>query len=89
MFGFSLAKLLVLAAIVAAVWFGFKYYTRIEAKRAADRLKAERAGGRRTAKRESVEDAETQAETMVQCPVCNVYQPAGDTAACERADCPY
>ncbi|MEJ2120879.1 MAG: hypothetical protein P8Z76_09240 [Alphaproteobacteria bacterium] len=85
MFGFSLAKLLVLAAIVGAVWYGFKYYTRIEAKRAAERLKAERQGGRRTAKRESVEDA----ETMVQCPVCKVYQPAGDTAPCDRADCPY
>jgi len=89
MFGFSLAKLLVLAAIVAAVWYGFKYYTRIEAKRAAERLKAERQGGRRTAKRESDEDAETPAETMVQCPVCKVYQPAGDTAPCDRADCPY
>ena len=85
MFGFSLAKLLVLAAIIGAVWFGFKYYTRIEAKRAADRLKSGQRRPRRSAKRESVEDA----ETMVQCPVCKVYQPAGDTAPCDRADCPY
>lgn len=89
MFGFSLAKLLVLAAIVGAVWFGFKYYTRIEAKRAAERLKGGRGGGKRRARRESVEDTETAAETMVQCPVCKVYQPAGDTAACDRANCPY
>jgi len=85
MFGFSLAKLLVLAAIIGAVWYGFKYYTRIEAKRAAERLKGGRGGAKRRARRESVEDA----ETMVQCPVCQVYQPAGDTAACDRADCPY
>lgn len=85
MFGFSLAKLLVLAAIIGAVWFGFKYYTRIEAKRAAERLKGGRGSGKRRAKRESVEEA----ETMVQCPVCKVYQPAGDTAACDRANCPY
>ena len=85
MFGFSLAKLLVLAAIIGAVWFGFKYYTRIEAKRAAERLKGGQRRPRRAAKKESVEDA----ETMVQCPVCQVYQPAGDTAACNRADCPY
>jgi len=84
MFGFSLAKLLVLAAIIFAVWYGFKYYTRIEAKRAADRLRAERGGGQRSA-RSQVEDA----ETMVQCPVCKVYQPAGDTARCDRANCPY
>jgi uncharacterized protein len=88
MFGFSLAKLLVLAAIVGAVWYGFKYYTRIEAKRAAERLKAER-GGRRTAKRSQGKESVEDAETMVQCPVCKVYQPAGDTAPCNRADCPY
>ena len=86
MLGFSLAKLLVLAAIVAAVWYGFKYYARIEAKRAAEeRLRDGQRRPRRAPKRESVEDA----ETMVQCPVCKVYQPAGDTAACNRADCPY
>lgn len=97
MFGFSLTKLLVLAAIIAAVWFGFKYYTRIEAKRAAERLKGGGGGGWRAARRarnaQGVDDAETRTEppteTMVQCPVCKVYQPAGDTAACGRADCPY
>ena len=30
MFGFSLTKLLVLAAIVAAVWYGFKWVTRMQ-----------------------------------------------------------
>jgi hypothetical protein len=82
MFGFSLFKLIVLAAIIAVVWYGFKYYSRIEAVRASEeRLK----GARRRAKHPEVEDA----ETMVQCPVCKVYQPAGDTAPCDRADCPY
>jgi hypothetical protein len=86
MLGFSLGKLLVLALIVGAVWYGFKYYARIEAKRAAEeRLRKERRRARPAPKRESVEDA----ETMVQCPVCKVYQPAGDTAPCDRADCPY
>jgi len=85
MFGFSLAKILVLIAIVAAVWFGFKYYARIEAKRAAERLKGGGRSAKPSARRERVEDA----ESMVQCPVCKVYQPAADTAACDRAGCPY
>jgi uncharacterized protein len=85
MFGFSLAKIAVLVAIVAAVWFGFKYYARLEAKRADDRLQGKRRRTRRGAKRARVEEA----EAMVQCPVCQVYQPAGDAGACDRADCPY
>ncbi len=37
MFGFSLAKLLVLAAIIAAVWYGFKIIGRRgQASRVAD-----------------------------------------------------
>ena len=35
MFGFSLGKLVVLAAIIAAVWYGFKFLHRLEARRAA------------------------------------------------------
>lgn len=37
MFGFSLAKLLVLAAIVAAVWYGFKWVTRMQRIREAEK----------------------------------------------------
>ncbi len=75
MFGFSLSKLLVLAVIVAAVWYGFKMLGRKtgggEAKKAAPR-------GRTKA---------VDAEDLVRCPVCETYvQPAA--GPCERADCP-
>ena len=36
MFGFSLQKLLVLAAIVAAVWYGFKWVSRLQKQRDAE-----------------------------------------------------
>jgi len=85
MFGFSLAKILVLAGIIAAVWFGFKYYARLEARRADAQLRGKRGGTKGRTRRQRVEEP----ETMVQCTVCKVYQPAGDTGRCDRKDCPY
>ncbi len=72
MFGFSLPKLLVLAAIIAAVWYGFKFLGRLEAKRKAE-LKAAEKGGK--------------TQNMTLCPVCDTYVAAG-AASCDRADCP-
>lgn len=73
MFGFSLPKLLVLAAIIAAVWYGFKFLGRLEAKRKAELKSAKKGGG---------------AQNMVLCPVCETYVAAG-AASCGRDDCPY
>jgi uncharacterized protein len=74
MFGFSIAKLAVLAGIIAAVWYGFKLYQRLEAKRAAERL------GKR---------GPDLGEAMVECKACGVYNPAVGARNCGRADCPY
>jgi uncharacterized protein len=82
MFGFSLQKLIVLAGIVAAVWYGFKLVGRLQAAR-----DAEAAAGRSSAKRPRA--AHPEAEDMVQCPVCQAYVPARGTTSCGRADCPY
>ncbi len=76
MFGFSLPKLIVLAAIIAVVWYGFKFLGRLEAKRKAE-LKA---GKNQT------EGGATQ--SMVKCPVCETYVAAG-AGSCGRSDCPY
>jgi TRAP-type C4-dicarboxylate transport system permease small subunit len=45
MFGMSIGKLLVLAALILVVWYGFKYAARVEAVR--QKLRAE-ALARRT-----------------------------------------
>lgn len=77
MFGFSLPKLLVLAAIIAAVWYGFKWvgrYNRIQQEKAKDRVRQNQA------------DA---AADMIPCPKCGVYVPEGDATTCARGDCPY
>ena len=94
MFGIpSLQKLLVLAAVIAAVWYGFKFVGRLQDARAAEQKL--RAGGARQPKarwRRSKQPAAPEApeaEDMVACPVCQIYVPAHGAARCERAGCPY
>ena len=62
MFGLSLAKILLIAALIAAAWYGLRAYRRWEAKRLAEA---------------SRRDLNTGAETMVKCAVCGAYNPAG------------
>lgn len=89
MLGFSLQKLLVLAAVILAVWYGFRFLSRVQnARQEEPRVRSGRASAsprrpwRKTPER-------TTAEDMVQCPVCQAYVPAKGTSACGRADCPY
>ena len=82
MFGISLAKLLLLAAVLAAVWYGFKYL------QARDRQA--KAVRRDAAARVAPGDAAARvgtAEDLIQCPVCATYVARG-ARGCGRADCP-
>jgi len=77
MFGFSLPKLLVLAAIIAAVWYGFKWvgrYNQVQQAKAKERV------------RQNAADA---AADMNPCPQCGVYVPAGEAKTCHHDGCPY
>jgi uncharacterized protein len=90
MFGFSLQKLFVLAAIVGAVWYGFKMVSRLkEARKLDERARAGKP--RRTARRGTggAERPADSAEDMVQCPVCKTYVAARAAGNCGRSDCPY
>ena len=83
MFGIpSLGKLLVLAAIVAIVWYGFKMVGRMDAARKNKPVGRDRGnrGGR---------NAPADVEDTVQCPVCKAYVVANSTSPCDRPDCPY
>ncbi len=78
MFGFSVQKLVVLAAIIAAVWYGFKFVGRLDrARRAA--LKSAREGSAEVA---DVEETE-------RCAACGTFVPLRGAGACGRDDCPY
>lgn len=73
---FSFSKLLVLAAIILAVWYGFKMLTRIQKERARAEVDRARKPQRLTA------------EDMVQCKACGVYVPAVGAVKCGRPGCP-
>ena len=99
MFGFSLQKLLVLAAVIALVWYGFKFVGRLQDQRKADGGLGARAS-RRPKRRDRRSTAETRAapraepsardaEDMVACPVCQAYVQARGATRCDRSDCPY
>ncbi|MFQ5953922.1 MAG: hypothetical protein ACE5JZ_02540 [Kiloniellales bacterium] len=83
MFGFSLQKLLVLAVIVVAIWYAFKFISQLDRRRKRA-LKATRQGTG-----DAAAGGVPRAEEMVQCPVCQAYVAAQGAANCGREDCPY
>lgn len=77
MFGFSLQKILLLVAIISAVWYAFKFVGRLQKER------DQRAGS-------VAQKKQSQATSdMVQCPKCGVYVAAQGASSCGRKDCPY
>lgn len=93
MFGLSLSKLIVLVAVVAAVWYGFKYISRLQRVEEGRRRTGERSMGERLRKAmrqktgkpgepEHVEDTE-------KCPVCSAYVSVEGVSNCGRPGCPY
>ncbi|MCP4328506.1 MAG: twin-arginine translocase TatA/TatE family subunit [Alphaproteobacteria bacterium] len=72
MFGFSLPKLLVLVLIIAAIWYGFKWITKLD----RDRRRAVKEEG-------AAETRKVDAEDMVKCPNCGTFVPAGRDHSCD------
>ncbi len=84
MFGFSISKLFVLAAVLAAVWYGFKFFGRLDtARKHAAKLTRDAARGAAGA------EPAAESEDMERCEACDAYVSARDPASCGRADCPY
>ena len=75
MFGFG--KILVLAVIIAAVWYGFKFVGRLQANRQEELKDARREGNSKDA------------GDMVKCPQCAAFVVAGGVAKCSKSECPY
>ena len=83
MFGLSLSKLILLAIVIAIIWYGFKYMKRVEAVRRALRdelLRRQQAAPR---------SRPVEAEDLVKCAVCGAYVPSHHASACGRPDCPW
>lgn len=83
-------KFLLTVAVIAVIWFGFKYMSRLaelRQKREAEvpprrPVGVGPIGGSRG---EAVEDV----HDMVKCGACGTWQPARSSRSCGRADCPY
>lgn len=78
MFGFGFGKLIVLAAVVAAVWYGFKLVTRLDQERK-----------RRHTLREKQRQGTESVGKMEKCAVCGTYVVAATAGDCGRDGCPY
>ncbi|MEQ8354369.1 MAG: hypothetical protein RH942_02430 [Kiloniellaceae bacterium] len=86
MFGLpSIQKLIVLAAVVAAVWYGFKFLGRLQRARKAEaklREGEDAKPARKAAAREKASGGGGQVEDLVPCPSCGAYVRAGSTCTC-------
>ena len=76
MLGFSLPKILVLVAIVALVWYGFKLFGRGR--------KLEKS----TKKGDISGENEKQKVDLEECPICEAYVHAG-ASSCGKNSCPF
>jgi uncharacterized protein len=84
----SLQKLLVLVAIVMAVWTVFKFVGQL------DRARREAGGTRRKSiwpwqSRSGAGKTSDRIEQTQKCRICGAYVPTNEPTACGRADCPY
>lgn len=81
MFGLSFTKILLVAAVIAAVWFAVKYLTRSDKEEKTPRPSPKPGG------KSGPSGAAPAVEDMVRCAVCGAYQ-ARNAGPCERKDCP-
>jgi hypothetical protein len=88
MFGMSFGKVAVLVAIIAIVWFGFRWFQRWEKERreAADGRGAGRLNRGRDAPPAGAKAMEP--EVMTACRICGAYVAPG-ARACGKPNCPF
>ena len=85
MFGFGLMKLLFTVIIVAAVWYGYRYFTGKQ-----NRVGGGGAGdGDGTVGGGSGSGPKVDVEDLTACPVCGTYVRPATATSCGRGDCPY
>ena len=92
MFGFSIQKLLVLAAIIGAVLYGFKFIGRLDKGRKDAAKEALRAAKNHAAGRKEASAPPPTSETTLdleRCETCGDFIAARGGTSCGREDCPY
>jgi hypothetical protein len=93
MFGLSLSKLIVLAAVIAAVWYGFKWLKRYNEMREDENERNRLDRQRRAAEADRASAAPVPkaggAEDMESCRACGTYVMPSSARSCGRRECPY
>ena len=90
MFGLpSIQKLLLLVAIVLAVWYGFKLIGRLSDQRKAERRLREQEAARAPDPVRPAARSAARTEEMEPCPACGAYVASRKARNCGRPDCPY
>lgn len=78
------AKFLLTVAVVAIIWFGFKYFQRAHELRS--RADARKPDGERP-RFQPVDNGES-VQDLVKCPRCSTYR-SSKLGTCGRQECPY
>jgi hypothetical protein len=86
MLGLSLGKLLLLAILIALVWYGFKYAARVEAIRRSVRDEVAR---RQAGARPGVRPPARSVEDLVKCRQCGAFVAATGATNCGKPGCPW
>lgn len=76
-------KLIVLALVVAVVWYGFRFLGRLQKARKEEAKLRERQGAQ-PARSAARDDGNGTIEDLVPCPSCGAYVRAGSTCSCGR-----
>ncbi len=87
MFGLSLTKIIFTIAVVVLVWNAFKYFTRLQDRRAA-RERVEKQGQNASQPGSQSKGDKAGIEEMAECQVCGAYVARG-AKSCGRDDCPF
>lgn len=88
MFGISFGKLIVLVAVIAAVWYGFKYIGRLQDIEKGERKPLQRTMSerlRRSSRKKSGSSDTDIVEETIQCPKCGTYIAVGAEHDCCRS----
>lgn len=78
----SLQKIVFTAAVIFAVWYGWRWIGRKRAESLARHRKHERVKRQKKAPDADVVD-------LAPCPVCGDFVPPGGVRSCGRPDCPF
>ena len=90
MFGLSLTKILFTIVAVVAVWYGYRWFGRVQARRRVELEENMRRETRQTSRR-GQNGSRTMAkyEDLIPCEICGSYVSPRGARSCGRADCPY